>query len=94
MGREERFVALRLQPATRAETEGNFFIFFFRNPLKRLDSEKEIKANESSFAFFYFHLLAIYLDEFRVWVAFWTSRGPIARTHSTAFPIILPLAAT
>jgi hypothetical protein len=39
-------------------SQRRFFYFFDCNPLKSLDSEKEMKANESVFAFIYFHLLA------------------------------------
>jgi hypothetical protein len=35
-------------PRERGRTR-NFFIFFTRNPLKRLDSEKKMKGNESKF---------------------------------------------
>jgi hypothetical protein len=43
---------------------GKFFIFFARNPLKRLDSEKLMKTNESDFAFICFHGLAFICRDF------------------------------
>jgi hypothetical protein len=50
------------QPARRVGRRANFFIFFGRNPLKRLDSEKLMKINESKrkriLLSFVFHLLA------------------------------------
>ena len=36
----------------------DFFIFFARNPLKRPDSEKEMKGNESFFPFISFPFLS------------------------------------
>jgi hypothetical protein len=42
------------RPGGEKEEGENFFIFFPRNPLKRLDSKKQEKANESSFVFICF----------------------------------------
>jgi len=47
----------RPQPAARALGTSENFYFFNRNPLKRLNSEKQMKANASNFAFIYLHLL-------------------------------------
>src|SRR3984885_10431417 len=41
----------------RESTEGGNFLFFLRNPLKSLDSEKEMKANFLSFPFISLHEL-------------------------------------
>ena len=43
---------------TQCDMRKGFFIFFACNPLKRLDSEKEMKGNESNFPFVSFHFLA------------------------------------
>jgi hypothetical protein len=40
-------------------SERRIFYFFRCNPLKSPDPEKQKKANESIFAFIYFHLLAV-----------------------------------
>jgi hypothetical protein len=42
----------------RESTEGGIFLFFARKLLKSLDSEKEMKGNESEFPFISFHFLA------------------------------------
>jgi hypothetical protein len=40
------------------------FLFFACNPLKRLDSEKFLKTNQSYFAFIYLHWLAFICRDF------------------------------
>jgi hypothetical protein len=47
----------RPQLAARAARGSDFSIFFSRNPLKRLNSEKKVKGNERTFAFIFFHFL-------------------------------------
>jgi hypothetical protein len=42
----------------------SFFIFLASNPLKRLDSEKEMKRNERTFAFICFYFFAFPWCEF------------------------------
>jgi hypothetical protein len=53
--KEERALASDLQAG---ESGKRFFIFIRRNALKRPDSEKLMKANESNFAFIYLHFLS------------------------------------
>jgi len=52
-GREDEkprlFETLAHNPPREPGRRSNFFIFFTRNPLKRLDSEKKMKVNESKF---------------------------------------------
>jgi hypothetical protein len=43
-----RFGPALIAAAGGEEEEGKFFIFFPRNPLKRLDSKMQEKANESN----------------------------------------------
>jgi hypothetical protein len=57
-GETHAFDSCLAQPTKRAKGRGEFFIFFGRNPLKRPDPEKQKKANERNFAWFYFRLLA------------------------------------
>jgi hypothetical protein len=55
--RAERGPAL-FATRTGFEAQRRFFYFFPRNSLKSPDSKKQIKTNESKFAFIYLHLLA------------------------------------
>jgi hypothetical protein len=58
------FDMVGLQPETRVSGKGIFFIFFACNPLKRLDSEKFMKTNESYFTFIDLHRLAFIWADF------------------------------
>ncbi|HSU99177.1 MAG TPA: hypothetical protein VLI91_03645, partial [Roseiarcus sp.] len=58
---------VRAIPTTSARVESapDFLIFFARNPLKGLDSEKEMKGNERFFPFISFHFLSFPFFFFR-----------------------------
>ena len=56
--RKEETCAPSPQPSARVESGPDFSIFFARNPLKRLDSEKEMKGNERTFSFISFRQLS------------------------------------
>ena len=69
--------------------EAVFFIFFARNPLKRLDSEKKMKGNERTFSFIVFRELAFACKKFAQ--RLYPRRGPYCARNPPSTASVCPV---